>query len=88
MVSFKISNLPLAGCKKQPLTKTLLGYKSACPVRKSCVQHVSRGLHQSVMMFWCKNDDDGGVTGVITDLSRPVTSLETWCVETVCLLEL
>ena len=67
MASFKISNLPLAGCKKQPLTKTLLGYKSTCPVRKTCVQHVSRGLHQSVMMFWCKQDDDGVVTGVLPD---------------------
>ena len=67
MVSFKISNLPLAHWKNQWLTKTLLGYKSACPVRERCVQHLSRGLHQSVMMFWLKKDDDGVVTGVILD---------------------
>ena len=67
MVSFKISNLPLADCLRQSLTKTLLGYKSACPARKKCFQHVSRGRDQSVMMFWGKKNDDGVVTGVIPD---------------------
>ena len=88
MVSFKISNLPLAGVKTTPLTKTLLGYKSACPARKRCVQYVSLGRDQSVMMFWGENNDDGMVMGVITDRSRPITSLETWCVENACLLDL
>ena len=55
MVSFKISNLPLAERFKRSLTKTLLGYKSACPARKRCVQHVLRGRDQCVMMFWDKN---------------------------------
>jgi hypothetical protein len=51
-VDFKISNLPLADRKKRWLTKTLLGYKSACPARKEGVQHVSRGHDQSLMVFW------------------------------------
>ena len=67
MVSFKISILPLAGVKTTPLTKTLLGYKSACPERKRCVQHVSHGHDHSVMMFWINKDDDGVFTGVIPD---------------------
>ena len=44
----------MAERKKRSLTKTLLGYKSACPARKKCVQHVSRGRNQSVMIFWRK----------------------------------
>ena len=51
----------VAVAENRSLTKTLLGYKSACPARKRCVQHFSSGLDQSVMMFWCKKDDDGVV---------------------------
>ena len=53
--------------EKRSLTKTLLGYKLACPDRKMCVQHVLRGRDQCMMMFWDKKDDAGVVMGVITD---------------------
>ena len=54
IVDLKNSDSPLAGFETNPLTKTLWGYKSACPARKRCVQHVLRGRDESVMVFWLK----------------------------------
>jgi len=43
IVNLKILDLACQHDAGVMLTKTLLAYKSACPARNSCVQHVSRG---------------------------------------------
>ena len=54
IVNLKILDLSLSAVRWRTADKNVVTYKSACPARKKCVQNVSRGRDQSLMMFWRK----------------------------------
>ena len=62
-----LKDLPCGRPQKLVAVKNVVGLQVGVSSTKKCVQHVSRGRDQSVMMFWYKRDDDVVVTWVITE---------------------